>query len=185
MALLEARRKYTPVLKSSAKVLIAAVSRPFKGAQLHSVGDEAQAVASMIPTTALTILHTQTSHTADQIATVDHVRTRLAETSIVHLACHGQQDLKEPLESGFLLQDGKLTVAQLMVLSLPSAFLAFLSACETAKGDANQPDQAIHLAVTMLYTGLRASLEPCGGCFNHSTPFMRDLTHVLLLASGP
>jgi CHAT domain-containing protein len=33
------------------------------------------------------------------------------------------------------------------------AVLAFLSACRTAQGDANAPDQAVHLAASMLFCG--------------------------------
>lgn len=40
-----------------------------------------------------------------------------------------------------------------MELDLSKAFLAVLSACETAKGDSTQPDQAVHLAAAMLFTG--------------------------------
>jgi CHAT domain-containing protein len=62
----------------------------------------------------------------------------------------------DALESGFTMQDDMLTVSKLMSLKLPKAFLAVLSACETAKGDASQPDQAVHLAATMLYVGFRS-----------------------------
>lgn len=155
-ALLEARRNYKPMLKSTAKVLLAAVSHPFRGVQLHSVIDEAHTVAAIVPAEQLTILHTQPGQFAGPVATVDHVHTFLEKTSLMHLACHGEQNMREPLESGFLLQDGKLTIARLMALNLPMAFLAFLSACETAKGDAKQPDQAIHLAATMLYAGFKS-----------------------------
>jgi CHAT domain-containing protein len=75
---------------------------------------------------------------------------------IAHLACHGVQDQEDPLNSGFCLGDGKLTVSNLMVIKLEHAFLAFLSACETAKGDKNLPDQAIHLAAAMLFCGFRS-----------------------------
>ena len=61
-----------------------------------------------------------------------------------------------PLESGFIMRDDILTIAKLMPLSLPKAFFAFLSACETAKGHAGQPDQAIHLAATMLFIGFKS-----------------------------
>jgi hypothetical protein len=47
-------------------------------------------------------------------------------------------------------------VSSLMSLNLPNAFLAILSACETAKGDTSQPDQAVHLAATMLYVGFKS-----------------------------
>lgn len=81
---------------------------------------------------------------------------KLPETSILHLASHGVQDHNNPLDSGFLLRDDKLTISQLMPLPLPHAFLAFLSACETAKGDGEQADQAVHLAATMLFAGFKS-----------------------------
>lgn len=55
-----------------------------------------------------------------------------------------------------------LTVSKVMSLKLDKAFLAFLSACEIAKGDKSQPDQAIHLAAAMLFTGSRVLSGRCG-----------------------
>jgi CHAT domain-containing protein len=43
-----------------------------------------------------------------------------------------------------------------MKLDLKDAVFAFLSACETAKGDTEQPDQAIHLAAAMLFVGFKS-----------------------------
>jgi CHAT domain-containing protein len=74
----------------------------------------------------------------------------------MHLACHGYQDTDFPLNSGFVMRDNMLTVSHLMTLSLPHAFLAFLSACETAKCDSRQPDQAVHLAAAMLFAGFKS-----------------------------
>jgi CHAT domain-containing protein len=54
------------------------------------------------------------------------------------------------------MKDCRLTVSRLMSLNLSQAFLAILSACETAKGDASQLDQAVHLVATMLYVGFRS-----------------------------
>jgi CHAT domain-containing protein len=76
-------------------------------------------------------------------------------THILHLACHGQQD-SDPLKSHFVLDDGPLSISALMNLNLPNAMLAFLSACETAKGDKYQPDQVVHLAASMLFCGFRS-----------------------------
>ena len=45
-----------------------------------------------------------------------------------------------------------------MQLSFPNAFLAILSACQTARGDDTQPDQAVHLAATMLFLGFKSVL---------------------------
>jgi CHAT domain-containing protein len=75
---------------------------------------------------------------------------------MVHLACHGIHDTKEAIESGFCLGDGRLTISGLMELKTENAFLAFLSACETAKGDVDQPDQALHLAAAMLFAGFKS-----------------------------
>jgi CHAT domain-containing protein len=86
-------------------------------------------------------------------AKVHEVVDALPRADILHLACHGVQDMKDPLKSGFCLGDGKLSVSELMEIKLDHPFLAFLSACETAKGDQDQPDQAIHLAAAMLFCG--------------------------------
>jgi CHAT domain-containing protein len=88
-------------------------------------------------------------------ATVDRVTTRIPSAHFVHLACHGTQDPTAPLESGFHLSDGMLTVSKLMSLDLKPAWFAYLSACETAKGDAKQPDQGVHLAAAMLFAGFK------------------------------
>jgi CHAT domain-containing protein len=76
--------------------------------------------------------------------------------NIVHLACHGIQDPESAVESGFCLSDGRLTILKLMEMKLDNPFLAFLSACETAKGDENQPDQVMHLAAAMMFLGFKA-----------------------------
>lgn len=86
-------------------------------------------------------------------ATAEALHRYLPNANIAHFACHGEQDRTDPLESGFLMADSKFTVAHLMEMDLKPAFLAILSACETAKGDANQPDQVIHLAAALLFAG--------------------------------
>jgi CHAT domain-containing protein len=77
------------------------------------------------------------------------------KANMVHIACHGVQDTYKAVSSGFYLADGNLTVSHLMELDLKDAFFAFLSACETAKGDIKQPDQTVHLAAAMLFVGFR------------------------------
>jgi CHAT domain-containing protein len=88
--------------------------------------------------------------------TVSRVLQGLSSANIVHLACHGIQDTQDAVESGFCLGDGNLTLSDLMDTDLDHAFLAFLSACETAKGDEKQPDQTVHLAAAMLFAGFRS-----------------------------
>jgi CHAT domain-containing protein len=93
--------------------------------------------------------------TMARAATVERVTARVKAASFVHLACHGIQDPKSALESGFHLSDGRLTISKLMEVKLERPWLAYLSACETAKGDAKQPDQVMHLAAAMLFTGFK------------------------------
>jgi CHAT domain-containing protein len=75
--------------------------------------------------------------------------------NILHLACHGVQD-PDPLKSAFLLRDGRFTIGDIMQLDMSHAVLAYLSACQTAKGDRNAPDQAVHLAASMLFCGFKS-----------------------------
>ncbi|KAJ6621950.1 CHAT domain-containing protein, partial [Mycena sp. CBHHK59/15] len=84
----------------------------------------------------------------------------LQESSIVHFACHGIQDSNDPLDSGLMLSDGRLKVSHIMQQDTDSLktnakvmSFAFLSACETAKGDTSMPDEAMHLAATLLFAG--------------------------------
>jgi CHAT domain-containing protein len=85
-------------------------------------------------------------------AVLDHIR----DCSCVHLACHGIQDRSTPLDSAFALYDGPLTLGNLMRQSVVHADLAFLSACQTAAGDQELPEEAMHLAAGMLAVGYRS-----------------------------
>jgi CHAT domain-containing protein len=90
----------------------------------------------------------------------EEVVGHLRDSSIVHFACHGVQDLQQPLDSGLILTDGRLTVSEIMRKQegdniRKTASIAFLSACETAKGDTTVPDEAMHLAATLLFAGFR------------------------------
>jgi tetratricopeptide (TPR) repeat protein len=96
-----------------------------------------------------------TVETIAKDATVERVTERIKTASFVHLACHGLQHRTNALESGFYLNDDKLTILRLMELHLDHPWFAYLSACETAKGDAEQPDQVMHLAAAMLFAGFK------------------------------
>ena len=158
-ALLTARRNYRPVHLRGLRSLVAAVPKPFQGSPLPYALDELSLVGSLVNN----IISNGTQDVADQRkrhelvdATIGDVLSKLPGVNMLHLACHGRQNPSNPLESGFACSDGTLTVAKLMSLNLPNAFFAFLSACETAKGDKAQPDQVIHLAATMLFVGFKS-----------------------------
>jgi hypothetical protein len=89
-------------------------------------------------------------------ATVDRVAERIQTAHFVHLACHGTQDQASALNSGFYLGNRLLTVSELMDLNLDKAWFAYLSACETAKSDRDQPDQVVHLTAAMLHAGFKS-----------------------------
>jgi CHAT domain-containing protein len=151
-AVLNARRNYKPIRKSDAKVLLASVPNPYKWRPLAFAEKEVAEVEAVLPATSILRLSDQEG----QGATVAGIQEKLPEASILHLACHGHQDPEHPLDSGFVMRDGMLTVADIMALRLPDVLLAFLSACETAKGDEKQPDQAVHLAAAMLFAGIKS-----------------------------
>jgi len=140
-------------------VLIAAVSQPFKWSQLPFVTEEIKclrgAIPSQTPVDFIGDMHISGVEPA-AMPTASAILERLPDATILHLACHGYQDPANPLESGFVMQDAMLTVAKLMELNLDKAFFAFLSACETAKGDKAHSDQAIHLAAAMLFAGFKS-----------------------------
>ena len=106
---------------------------------------------ALLDTTATKPLH-------DTEGTVDAVLEDMATHPWVHLACHGIQDSDDPLNSAFCLYDGRLTLDMLMTKHLPNADLAVLSACQTATGDENLPDEAVHLAACLLAAGFKSTV---------------------------
>lgn len=75
----------------------------------------------------VTVLH-------DSAGCVADLKSMLPAHQLLHLACHGKQDKKDPLESAILLYDGNLTLREIIKTPLPSAELVYLSACQTATG---------------------------------------------------
>jgi CHAT domain-containing protein len=119
---------------------------------LHKVVEEVQIVRECFDSARAQVLNVPSAHTS-----LSELRTLLEDTPahILHLACHGIHD-SDPLRSALVLQDGNLTIQDIMDLHLPNSVLAVLSACQTAKGDRNAPDQAVHLAASMLFCGFRS-----------------------------
>jgi CHAT domain-containing protein len=124
---------------------------------LPGAEEELERISERVPNQWLTALG------GAEPATMQIALRNLRESSIVHFACHGIQDLKQPLDSGLILTDGRLKVSEIMrrpeannALDIQKYMsLAFLSACETAKGDETTPDEAMHLAATLLFAGFR------------------------------
>ena len=117
---------------------------------LECTKDELQKIEDRVPNECLVKLGVSGSP-----ASVEAVMSGLRDVSIAHFACHGEQDGANPLDSALILEDGRLKVSRIMGQAMSGASLAFLSACQTAKGDGKLPDEAMHLAATLLFVGFR------------------------------
>lgn len=77
--------------------------------------------------------------------------------SFLHFSGHGSQDPGDSAGGALYChdheQEGPLTVADISRLRMDHAQLAFLSACETARGAARLPDEAVHLAGALQLAG--------------------------------
>ncbi|KAL2195348.1 CHAT domain-containing protein [Corynascus similis CBS 632.67] len=89
------------------------------------------------------------------LPSVDQVVNKLQDCLIARFACHGYTDHIDPSNSGLILQkqgegqeaeQGRLTVHKISELSLPHAYIAYLSACSTAENTSkNLSDEVIHV----------------------------------------
>ena len=86
-------------------------------------------------------------------ASVESVLKGMETHSWVHLACHGEQDRVEPTRSAFCLHDGLLGLPAIITKSFPHADFALLSACQTATGDEQLSEEAVHLVAGMMLAG--------------------------------
>ena len=116
--------------------------------------------------------------------TLEKVVSAMGKCSWVHLACHGVQDLNTPTKSGFELgPDGdRLELSKIISKSIPCADFAFLSACQTAAGDLDRPDEAIHLAAGMLSAGYHSVIATMWAISDNDAPSIADDVYSYLLA---
>jgi CHAT domain-containing protein len=149
-ALARARTGFIPLHRQNTHLLAVAEPDAPEKPRLYQVKKELESLSTVIETNSGLEVECLIS------PNVEAVIGRLPEANIIHLACHGIQNWQDALDSGFCLHDGDLKITQLMRMDLNNGFLAYLSACETAKGDRVQPDQTIHLAAAMLFAGFRS-----------------------------
>jgi len=101
---------------------------------------EAEAVADLFDTKA----HTSSS--------ANRKNVKACNTDIIHFACHGKFDDKDPLSSGVTLHDGELTARDIFTMRLTTE-LVTLSACETGYNQRSPGDELIGLTRAFLYAG--------------------------------
>ncbi|KAG2139216.1 CHAT domain-containing protein [Suillus clintonianus] len=120
------------------------------GKALLAVDGELELVHKLVPTTANRF--TVSGDAATRAGTLE----ALEQNTWVHLACHGKQDHNQPYNSHFVMKDAPLTLLDIMEKDIPHAEFAFLSACHTAVGDKETPDEVIHLAAGLQFSGFKS-----------------------------
>jgi len=175
-ALLSTKRHSTES-NSSARLLT--VSQPATPGQLPLPGTvrEVDAIQTLQNRTAQ--LHI--TRLDNQEATVATVTQSMKACSWIHLACHGAQDSASPTDSAFLLFDGPLSLKEIMKQSFSHTELAFLSACQTAKGDSKLPEESIHLATGMLMAGYRSVVGTMWSIQDYDAPIIAEKFYEYLI----
>ncbi|KZV75999.1 hypothetical protein PENSPDRAFT_598917 [Peniophora sp. CONT] len=117
----------------------------------------------------------------DELGTVEASLASMKHHSWVHLACHGSQNKADPTQSAFELYDGPLTLSALAGTTSDNAELAFLSACETAVGDPEIPEESVHLAAGMLTVGFKGVVATMWSIKDEDGPIIVEAYYKRLL----
>ncbi|KEP51080.1 aromatic di-alanine and TPR containing protein [Rhizoctonia solani 123E] len=114
-------------------------------------------------------------------ATVPAVLDAMEQHDWVHLACHAHQNVSDPTKSGFFLHDGTLNLATINRRSFKGKGLAFLSACQTATGDAKLANEVVHLASGMLMAGYTSVVATMWSVHDGDAPLVADKVYARLM----
>jgi hypothetical protein len=152
---------YTPTIRALAharrdsagelSALVVAVPDAPGSAPLDGAAQEASLVREYIP--GATVLPA-----GGATASRDAVTEALRQHGIVHFACHGYANLRDPSASRLLLHDhvtSPLTLHAITRLNLRRSQLAYLSACSTTDTNQEQADEATHLTAAFQLAGYR------------------------------
>ncbi|CAE6502626.1 unnamed protein product [Rhizoctonia solani] len=124
------------------------------------------------------------SQLVDNQATKISVLDAMEQYDWVHLACHAYQNVRDPTRSGFRLHDGTLELSAINQRSFKNKGLAFLSACQTATGDKELPDEVIHLASGMLTAGYPSVIATMWSVVDGDAPLVADKVYSQLMKHG-
>lgn len=117
-------------------------------------------------------------------ATKDCVLQAMKRSHWVHLACHGQQDISDPMKSGLLLHDKMLELSELVQHSFPNSDFAFLSACQTGMGDEKVAEESAHLAAGMFLAGFRGVIATMWSINDADAPQVAEDVYRRMLKGG-
>ncbi|KEP45072.1 aromatic di-alanine and TPR containing protein [Rhizoctonia solani 123E] len=180
---------YVPTLTA---LLVSTPREVSHGCRVLAIGQATTAGQNPLPGTtkelALVEAHmynkAEYSQLTDSQATTTAVLDAMEQHDWVHLACHANQNVKDPIKSGFHLHDGTLDLSAINRRSFKNKGLAFLSACQTATGDENLPDEAIHLASGMLMAGYCSVVATMWSVDDCDAPFVADKVYAQLMKDG-
>ncbi|EDQ99619.1 uncharacterized protein LACBIDRAFT_316305 [Laccaria bicolor S238N-H82] len=91
---------------------------------------------------------------SDAEATVSNVLETMGNHEWLHIACHGEQDI-----------------------NLPRAQFAFLSACQTAMGSSDLPNESLHLAGGFIVAGCQATIGTLWNMEDSDGPKVAELVY--------
>lgn len=107
--------------------------------RLGSLEAERRAVDEALP-------GARTTRLFDDDATVAAFRAALPECTLLHVSAHGRLDPDDSFEAGIDLADGRFALRDLAASRADAGRLAVLLTCESASGDFEAPDEALHAA---------------------------------------
>ncbi len=145
-ALISSRKARTDAM-SPDEVLVVGLSDTPMLPELRKVESEVRLLERL---TGCTVLR-------NEQATKERFLSELPGKSWLHFAGHGSQDLRDSATGALYCYDhvtaGPVSVSDLMGIDTSDARLAFLSACETARGAVRLPDEAAHIAGALQMAG--------------------------------
>jgi CHAT domain-containing protein len=117
-------------------------------------------------------------------ATVEAVKQQLQGCSWVHIACHGQQNLRDPPRSCLQLYDGILDLETILRMPLSNAQFVFLAACQTAMGDADLANESFHLGGGFIAAGFRGAIGTMWSMLDQDGPVLSEAVYTYLFRNG-
>ncbi|KAG1732548.1 CHAT domain-containing protein [Suillus lakei] len=121
-----------------------------KSRVLLAADSELELVQGLVPATVTCTV--VSGHAATRAGALE----ALQQNTWVHLACHGKWNHTQPYYSHFVTKDEPLTLLDIMEKDIPHAEFAFLSTCHTAVGHEETPDEVIHLAAGLQFSGFKS-----------------------------
>ncbi|MFD5823869.1 CHAT domain-containing protein [Lentzea sp. NPDC060358] len=143
-ALTQARRR--PTTRPESDLLVVAMPETPGHRSLPRAAQEAADIAR----------HVDGRTTCLEDADAETVRDALMHAAWAHFVCHALANLVDPAAGALLFARGRLAVREIAALPRLDRYLAYLSACSTAKGAGLLADEAMHLASAFLLIGFRS-----------------------------